>query len=79
MATRYIGHLAASLVRAPNRADIVGAALGGTLAGSQDVQIVFDDTVFTSAYEGRQRLLAAILAIYNDIETGRSWPIDSTT
>lgn len=77
MATRYIGHLAANLVRAPNRADIVGAASGGTLAGSQDVQIVFDDAVFTSTYEGKQRLLAAVRAILEYVEAARSWPIDT--
>jgi hypothetical protein len=62
-----------------NRANIVGAASGGTLTGSQSVQVVFDDTVFTSAQEGKQRLMAALESICNDIETARTWPIDSTT
>lgn len=79
MATRYIGHLASAIVQAPIRTQIVGAASGGTLAGSQDVQVVFDDTVFTSTAESKQRLLAAVEAILSVIETAKSWPIDSTS
>lgn len=79
MAVRYIGHLAAALVQSPERDQIVGAATGGTLAGSQDVQVVFDDAVFVSTPEGKQRLLAALDAIEGYIETAKTWPIDSTS
>jgi hypothetical protein len=81
MATRYIGLLASALVQSPNRANIVGAASGGTLTGSQSVQVVFDDTVFAvgNSSEGKQRLLAALEAITSDIEISRTWPIDSGT
>lgn len=81
MATRYIGLLASALVQSPNRANIVGASSGGTLTGSQSVQVVFDDTVFAvgNSADGKQRLLAALEAIISDIEISRTWPIDSTT
>lgn len=79
MATRYIGLLASALVQSPNRANIVGAASGGTLAGAQSVQIVFDDTVFTSAQEGKQRLINAVNALLDDLASGRTWPVDTTT
>lgn len=82
MATRYIGILStAQFGQAPSRANIVGAAAGGTLTGGQSVQVVFDDAVFATgnASDGKQRLLAAISAIVDDIEISRVWPIDSTT
>jgi len=80
MAIRYYGHLASvGFIRAHNRTDYVGAASGGTLAGSQDVQIVFDDAVFGSGQEAKQRLLAAIESIENGIECAKTWPIDITS
>ena len=79
MATRYLGILATAQIRSPNRAEIVGAASGGTLAGAQSVQIVFDDTVFTSSAEGKQRLSNAVNSILDALSSGRTWPIDSTT
>jgi len=78
MATRYLGIPATSQIQA-GRLTIVGAASGGTLTGSQSVQLVFDDAVFTSSLEGKQRLLNAIKAIENDIQVARSWPIDTTS
>lgn len=79
MATRYYGLLATANPQSPNRANIVGASSGGTLAGSQSVQIVFDDTVFGSAQEGKQRLIAALDAILSELKTAKTWPIDSTS
>lgn len=74
MATRYAGIPAANKIQA-GKAGIVFAASGGTLAGSQSVQVVFDDSVFTSAPEGKQRLVAAIQAIKHAIQTARVWPV----
>lgn len=77
MATRYIGMTATGPQL--NRGNVIGAASGGTLAGSQNVQIVFDDTVFDSTLEGKQRLLAAIEVIEQALETARVWPITSSS
>lgn len=77
MATRYIGMTAE--YPQVNHGNVIGAASGGTLAGSQVVQVVFDDTVFTSSQEGKQRLLAAIEIIEQMIETGKFWPVTSST
>lgn len=79
MAIRYIGHLASKLVHASQRDEIVGASSGGTLAGSQDVQVVFDDAVFGATPEGKQRLMDAIDAIHDSIASAKTWPIDSTS
>ena len=80
MAVRYIG-LPTSGNAGPKaiRGTVVGAASGGTLTGSQDVQIVFDDSVYGSTQEGKQRLLAEIEVIVSCIEAGRVWPITSST
>lgn len=78
MATRYIG----STNTAPSAgrtSDIVGAASGGTLAGSQKVQIVFDDTVYDSTQEGKQRLVAEVEQILDCIKVARTWPIDTAS
>lgn len=77
MATRYIGITA----EAPSagRVGIVGAASGGTLAGSQTVQVVFDDAIFGSTQEGKQRLIAAIEKIKAAVEAARIWPITSSS
>ncbi len=76
MATRYIGttneHLAIN-------SDVVGAASGGTLAGSQVVQVVFDDTKFGATLEGKQRLVAALELIVQRIQTAKEWPISSVS
>lgn len=78
MATRYIGMAANDGPQFVN-SDVVGAASGGTLAGSQAVQVVFDDSEFTSAQEGKQRLLQALDVIKLRIETTSSWPISSSS
>lgn len=78
MATRYIGMTSAA-GPSLNRGNVIGAASGGTLAGAQNVQVVFDDAVFDSTLEGKQRLLAALDIIEQAIETARVWPITSST
>jgi len=77
MATRYFGSTAENPQILTN--SIVGASSGGTLAGGQVVQLVFDDTKFTSTIEGKQRLLAAVQMIEARLETAKSWPIDSSS
>lgn len=77
MATRYIGS-AATGPQFKND-DVVGAASGGTLAGSQKVQVVFDDSVFGSSLEGKQRLLNALKHIEARIEAAKIWPITSSS
>lgn len=81
MATRYIGYAtdAAGVQKQAGRFNVVGAASGGTLAGSQTLQVVFDDAEFTSSQESKQRLLDGLQSITNAIECARSWPIDSTS
>lgn len=76
-ATRYIG--TADTGNSMVNSSVVGAASGGTLAGSQKVQVVFDDTVFTSTQEGKQRLLAALDIIRARIASTKVWPIAATS
>ena len=78
MAVRYFG-TAQTGPQAANRANYVGANTGGTLAGSQTVQIVFDDTVFGATAEGKQRLLDAVQTILDMLASAKTWPIDSTS
>jgi len=77
MATRYIG----TTVTGPQVKgdDVVGAASGGTLAGSQKAQVVFDDSVYGSSLEGKQRLLAALDIIRARISSAKVWPITSSS
>ena len=76
MATRYIG-MTAVFPQVEGDA-VIGAATGGTLAGSQYVQVVFDDSIFTGQ-EGKQRLLAALQVISDRIASAKVWPIASTS
>lgn len=80
MATRYIGQVATAAGVQPQagRLNIVAAASGGTLAGSQVAQLVFDDTVFVGQ-EGKQRLCDLLESIVSTIQCARSWPIDTTS
>lgn len=78
MATRYIGITSAAGPKVLG-SDVIGAASGGTLAGSQNVQVVFDDTIYTSTPEGKQRLLAALEVIEQRIEAAKVWPISSSS
>ena len=80
MAVRYIGiPTSGNIGPKAGRGTIVAAASGGTLTGSQDVQIVFDDSVYGTTQEGKQRLIAAVRAIVDDLEVARVWPITSST
>lgn len=79
MATRYAGILATEASPQLNRGEVVFAASGGTLAGSQSVQVVFDDAVYGSTLEGKQRLLAALEIIEQAIETARVWPVTTSS
>jgi len=77
MATRYIG---LGVTDGPQllNSDVVGASSCGTLAGSQNVQVVFDDAVFGSGQEDKQRLIASIEFILARVKGAKTWPIDST-
>ena len=78
MATRYIG---IAVTDGPQvvGGDVIGAASGGTLAGSQNLQVVFDDAVYGSSQEGKQRLLAGLDLIRKRIEAAKEWPISSSS
>ena len=78
MATRYFGIAATDGVQVVG-SDVIGAASGGTLAGSQNVQVVFDDAVYTSSREGKQRLVAALTLILSRLENTREWPISTVS
>ncbi|MFO0253734.1 MAG: hypothetical protein ACK52V_06430 [Betaproteobacteria bacterium] len=78
MAIRYYGIAATDGVQVVG-GDVIGAASGGTLTGGQNVQLVYDDVVYESTPEGKQRLLAAIKLIENRISTARVWPITSAS
>lgn len=80
MAIRFIG-IPTSGNSGPKaiRGNIVGAASGGTLSGSQDAQIVFDDAVYGSSQEAKQRLIAQMTEILECIKSGRVWPITAST
>jgi hypothetical protein len=83
MAVRYAGFIdtAAGAQFQAGRAQVVAAASGGTLAGSQIVQIVFDDTKFSNANGdvGKQKLICAVQEILAFLTAARSWPIDTTS
>jgi hypothetical protein len=78
MAVRYLGIPSANLVQLQG-SSVVGASSGGTLAGAQGVQLVFDDTIFDATVEGKQRLIAAMQIIEARLMSARSYPIDSTS
>lgn len=59
--------------------DVIGAASGGTLAGSQNLQVVFDDAVYGSSQEGKQQLLNGLALIVARIKQARVWPISSSS
>ena len=78
MATRYIGIAATDGIQVIN-GDVVGAASGGTLTGSQVIQVVFDDTEFDATLEGKQRLIAGVKLILDRIASAREYPITSSS
>lgn len=77
MASRYVFSASA---RPSNPADFTGAATGGTITGaSGTVELVFDDTVYGSSTEGKQRLIAALDAMKAKIQSAKEWPITSSS
>ncbi len=78
MATRYAGIVAADGPQLVG-SDVVFAASGGTLSGSQTAQVVFDDAVYGSTLEGKQRLLAALDLIKKRIENAKVWPVTTSS
>lgn len=68
MAVRYVFSASA---RPSNPANFTGAS--GTL------ELVFDDAVFGSTNEGKQRLIAAIDALSDRIKSTKAWPITSSS
>lgn len=58
---------------------VVFAASGGTLDASNVVQVNFNDAVFTSSQEGKQRLVAALELITRRIQTAKLWPVTSAS
>ncbi len=78
MASRYIFSADARPGAGPY--DWTGAASGGTITGSSGtVELVFDDTVFGSTWEGKQRLVAAIDSLKKKVEAAKVWPITSSS
>lgn len=75
MASRYLG---STSLFPRTKADMVGAASGGTLAGSQTVQIVFDDVVYGATNEGKERLINAVMAIEATLKSVKSWPLTTS-
>jgi hypothetical protein len=59
--------------------DVVADIAGGTLDNSSVVQLNYDDAVFGSSMEGKQRLLAAIELIKNRVASARLWPITAAS
>lgn len=57
---------------------VVFAASGGTLDASNVVQVNFNDAVFDSSQEGKQRLVAALELIARRIQTARVWPVTAS-
>jgi len=77
MASRYV--FSAS-TRPSNPNDFTGAASGGTITGaSGTIELVFDDTVFGTTLEGKQRLVAALDAMKDRIQSAKLWPITSSS
>lgn len=77
MATRGVGITAAAGVELVNN-NVVGFASGGTLQGTNIVELDWDDTVFVGQ-EGKQRLLAAIEQIEARIAMTTVWPVTSAS
>lgn len=76
MATAYIG---STSTFPREESDVVAAASGGTLSGGQTVQIVFDDSVFDSSREGKERLCNAVEIIYKRLQAAKLWPLTSAS
>lgn len=78
MAVRFIG---STVTKPQTNADFIGAASGGTLAGGQVVQLVWDDVAskFDSTQLGKDLLCAYLVWLTDRIQGAKSWPIDSTS
>jgi hypothetical protein len=77
MAVRY---LFSASTRPRNPADFTGAASGGTITGaSGTVELVFDDAIFGSTTEGKQRLISAIEALSDRLKSAKAWPITTSS
>ncbi|MGH9927827.1 MAG: hypothetical protein ACREA9_01230 [Pyrinomonadaceae bacterium] len=58
---------------------VVFAAGAGTLDSSFVVQVNWNDAVFTSAPEGKQRLVAALDLLKERIQMAKLWPVTSAS
>lgn len=77
MAVRYLFSASA---RPSNPKDFTGAASGGTITGaSGTVELVYDDAVYGSSLEGKQRLVAAVDALSAKLKSAKVWPITSSS
>lgn len=78
MATRYAGIADTDGIQATENS-VVFAASGGTLDASNVVQVNFDDSVFGSTLEGKQRLVAAMELLTRRIQAAKVWPVTSSS
>lgn len=78
MATRYAGIADTDGIQMTENS-VVFAASGGTLAASNVVQVNFDDAVFGSTQEGKQRLVAAMELLTRRIQAAKIWPVTSSS
>lgn len=78
MATRYAGIADTDGIQMTENS-VVFAASGGTLDASNVVQVNFDDSVFGSTLEGKQRLVAAMELLTRRIQAAKIWPVTSSS
>jgi len=78
MATRYAGIADTDGIQMTENS-VVFAASGGTLDASNVVQVNFDDSVFGSTQEGKQRLVAAMELLTRRIQAAKIWPVTSSS
>lgn len=78
MATRYAGIADTDGIQM-TESSVVFAASGGTLDASNVVQVNFDDSVFGSTLEGKQRLVAAMELLTRRIQAAKIWPVTSSS
>ncbi len=77
MANRYIF---SDSERPSNPNDFASVATGGTINGaSGTVQLTFDDSVYGSGIEGKQRLVAAVKALADKLESAKVWPLTAAS
>ena len=78
MATRYAGIADTDGIQMTENS-VVFAASGGTLDASNVVQVNFNDAVFDSTLEGKQRLVAAMELLTRRIQAAKIWPVTSSS